>query len=486
MLTDTSQESEADDLLSESRAASLQSLEVQGHSSPGDLANIHSQDDIQHHDARAVRPHFEEATVGIDCDVKPHFDDATVEIDRDVKPHFNDATVGIDRDVSSLGLAGACYVKIDNSSGQRKSDDESVDGSPEISDKSESQVYSNSTSPPVNGEGASSWVGGEGLLAGANINASTGAIPKTHTAPPKCLTDSPGFEKVSDSADEETDQENSFINIPKSPKGDEVTREVKHILQKLSDAENSSDPQENRWTSTVYNVCKELPKSSSENVEGAAGWRKSSSEDKGDMDDIEAIIEQIIAEEEAMVDGKAASAGLMRAAVDHMSEREKDALHADMSLLQQKVDDCNYEAENGVDIMSGDQQMTSQSSSLPSYHHRRGSGHIQTVLPYSSSCPSHQGLPTDDVKNEEEEEEDLDSWAYLPVILIEDIFTLLTPKERHQASMVCRQWYELFYSPRVWETFILLERTLTKKRFNLYKGYQRELCPSKTQVGLGF
>lgn len=91
----------------------------------------------------------------------------------------------------------------------------------------------------------------------------------------------------------------------------------------------------------------------------------------------------------------------------------------------------------------------------------------------------------EEVKNEDEEEEEEDFWAELPTILLEDIFTLLTPKQRHQASMVCRPWYEIFYSPRVWETFVLLERTLTKRRFNLYKGYQRELCPRKAQVRLG-
>ena len=81
-----------------------------------------------------------------------------------------------------------------------------------------------------------------------------------------------------------------------------------------------------------------------------------------------------------------------------------------------------------------------------------------------------------------EEEEYEEGWKELPVILLEDIFVMLTPKQRHQASMVCRPWYEIFYSPRVWETFVLFERTLTRRRFNLYKGYQRELCPRKTQV----
>ncbi|XP_070196393.1 uncharacterized protein [Littorina saxatilis] len=82
----------------------------------------------------------------------------------------------------------------------------------------------------------------------------------------------------------------------------------------------------------------------------------------------------------------------------------------------------------------------------------------------------------------DEEEFYEDGWKELPVILLEDILVLLNPKQRHYASQVCRPWYEIFYSPRVWETFVLLERTLTRRRFNLYKGYQRELCPRKTQL----
>lgn len=77
-----------------------------------------------------------------------------------------------------------------------------------------------------------------------------------------------------------------------------------------------------------------------------------------------------------------------------------------------------------------------------------------------------------------------DGWKFLPDILLEDVFTMLAPKARHEASQVCQRWYGAFYSPRVWETFTLKERTLTKKRFNLYRGYQREVCPRKTQVCL--
>ncbi|XP_062566450.1 uncharacterized protein LOC134228773 [Saccostrea cucullata] len=80
-----------------------------------------------------------------------------------------------------------------------------------------------------------------------------------------------------------------------------------------------------------------------------------------------------------------------------------------------------------------------------------------------------------------EEESD---WEDLPDILLEDIFTLLEPRYRHEASQVCRRWYETFYAPRVWEHFMLKGNILTKRRYSIFKGYQRETCPRKTQICL--
>ena len=82
------------------------------------------------------------------------------------------------------------------------------------------------------------------------------------------------------------------------------------------------------------------------------------------------------------------------------------------------------------------------------------------------------------------EDNDKPGWEDLPEILLEEIYTYLTPKERHLASQVCATWYTGFYSPRVWETFVLEKRTLTRRRFNFFKGIQRELCPRKTQMCL--
>ena len=79
---------------------------------------------------------------------------------------------------------------------------------------------------------------------------------------------------------------------------------------------------------------------------------------------------------------------------------------------------------------------------------------------------------------------DQSGWEDLPEILLEEIYCYLTPKYRHLSSQVCSTWHMAFYSPRVWETFVLEKKTLTRRRFNFFKGRQRELCPRKTQMCL--
>lgn len=76
------------------------------------------------------------------------------------------------------------------------------------------------------------------------------------------------------------------------------------------------------------------------------------------------------------------------------------------------------------------------------------------------------------------------SWEDLPDILLEDIFVLLEPRHRHEASQACIRWYETFYAPRVWEHFTLKGNFLKKRRYYAHKGYQRETCPRKTQICL--
>ncbi|GFT61684.1 f-box domain-containing protein [Nephila pilipes] len=75
-------------------------------------------------------------------------------------------------------------------------------------------------------------------------------------------------------------------------------------------------------------------------------------------------------------------------------------------------------------------------------------------------------------------------WDILPDILLEDIFSRLTIRERYYASQVCRNWNRIFYSKIVWETFILGDKTLTRRKFNYYMGDQYVLDHHRTQLCL--
>ena len=76
------------------------------------------------------------------------------------------------------------------------------------------------------------------------------------------------------------------------------------------------------------------------------------------------------------------------------------------------------------------------------------------------------------------------SWKSLPPELLCSIYGLLSMRDRHSASQVCRHWFQCFYIPSVWTHFILDDLALTKRKFNYYLGYQRMLDPFKTQVTL--
>ena len=73
-------------------------------------------------------------------------------------------------------------------------------------------------------------------------------------------------------------------------------------------------------------------------------------------------------------------------------------------------------------------------------------------------------------------------WNYMPIDILEEIFQLLSIKERHLASQVCPHWFECFYSPTIWTTLIVTDKSFTKRKFNYYLGYQRMIDSFKTQV----
>ncbi|XP_013785911.1 uncharacterized protein LOC106469936 [Limulus polyphemus] len=75
-------------------------------------------------------------------------------------------------------------------------------------------------------------------------------------------------------------------------------------------------------------------------------------------------------------------------------------------------------------------------------------------------------------------------WESLPDVLLEDIFSRVSISDRYSASQVCRNWYRIFYSPRVWHVFVLSDRILTRRKYNYYTGYQHILDHHRTQICL--
>lgn len=92
-----------------------------------------------------------------------------------------------------------------------------------------------------------------------------------------------------------------------------------------------------------------------------------------------------------------------------------------------------------------------------------------------------EGSDADDIMDDEIQE----GWACLPDILLESVFSMLTHRQRYYCSMVCRNWYATFNSPRVWRRLVIGARTFTYRRFNLYKGYQHEISHHRVQMCLG-
>lgn len=51
-------------------------------------------------------------------------------------------------------------------------------------------------------------------------------------------------------------------------------------------------------------------------------------------------------------------------------------------------------------------------------------------------------------KSKKAEPENSHNWAYLPSVVLHDVFTLLNQKDRINASSVCRNWRQNLYHPK--------------------------------------
>ncbi|TGZ37032.1 Uncharacterized protein DBV15_02874 [Temnothorax longispinosus] len=93
-----------------------------------------------------------------------------------------------------------------------------------------------------------------------------------------------------------------------------------------------------------------------------------------------------------------------------------------------------------------------------------------------------------DLDEEDTEEDKLckeySSWDQTPDILLEEIFSYLSIRERYYASLVCRAWYRAFKLQNVWSTFTLEDTTLTRGKFNYYSGWQYVLDHIRTSTCL--
>ncbi|XP_011685966.1 PREDICTED: uncharacterized protein LOC105448847 isoform X1 [Wasmannia auropunctata] len=93
-----------------------------------------------------------------------------------------------------------------------------------------------------------------------------------------------------------------------------------------------------------------------------------------------------------------------------------------------------------------------------------------------------------DLEEEDTEEDkrckEYSAWDQIPDILLEEIFSYLTIRERYYASLVCRSWYRAFKLQNVWSTFTLEDTTLTRGKFNYYSGWQYVLDHIRTSTCL--
>nr|CAD7589791.1 unnamed protein product [Timema genevievae] len=72
-------------------------------------------------------------------------------------------------------------------------------------------------------------------------------------------------------------------------------------------------------------------------------------------------------------------------------------------------------------------------------------------------------------------------WSQLPDLVVEQVFSYLTIRQRYYASLVCRSWSAAFNLQHVWATFMFDDSTLTRRKFNYYYGWQHVLDHMRLQ-----
>merc|ERR1719365_434295 len=66
-------------------------------------------------------------------------------------------------------------------------------------------------------------------------------------------------------------------------------------------------------------------------------------------------------------------------------------------------------------------------------------------------------------------------WAYLPDLVLEEIFQYLGYKSKLAAALVCRQWSRIIFVRKVWSTLQIHDSALTMSRFNYAGKFYEEV-----------
>lgn len=80
-----------------------------------------------------------------------------------------------------------------------------------------------------------------------------------------------------------------------------------------------------------------------------------------------------------------------------------------------------------------------------------------------------------------DETETRSRWSDLPNLLLEEIFSNLDIKSRYYASLVCKNWNDVFYFPKVWQSFQVGDDTLCRYKYNYYSGWTPVLDHHRVQ-----
>ncbi|KAK2192320.1 hypothetical protein NP493_34g05035 [Ridgeia piscesae] len=78
------------------------------------------------------------------------------------------------------------------------------------------------------------------------------------------------------------------------------------------------------------------------------------------------------------------------------------------------------------------------------------------------------------------------TWADLPSVLLEDVYAMLTMRQRFNCSLVCRNWNDVLLAPRLWRTLDVRQETFRVRRVNRFHsgGFENRLSRYRVKMCL--